>query len=262
MIVSLMIQADNINSKYRNKILTLIKESIRKTDAAYKDRLYPQNENSKIPKPFTFSLILPNGFSVVKKNKDTIFELNPSNNLFEIRISSSDEVFSQKLYDGLSQEKEIFLGTGGFGKIKNILAYNYGPFNAARLKIKFLSPILLEDKAGKPIFSEEETELREEKCATFNLILNEVEELKSKTLHGRGLKALLTLTPITSKKRVVKHFVREFKPQTGKEMMYFTALDGTFILKGDAEDLNNLVARGMGLRTGQGFGMFEVIETL
>jgi len=88
-----------------------------------------------------------------------------------------------------------------------------------------------------------------------------VEELKSKTLHGRGLKAPLTLVPITSKKRVVKHFVREFKTQTGKEMMYFTALDGTFILKGDAEDLNNLVARGLGLRTGQGFGMFEVVET-
>lgn len=262
MIVSLTIQANKINSKYRNKILALIKESIRKTDAVYKDRLYPQNENSKIPKPFTFSLILPNGFSVVKKNKDTIFELNPSNNLFEIRISSSDEVFSQKLYDGLRQEKEIFLGNEEAGKIKNILAYKYGPFDASSLKIKFLSPILLEDKEGKPIFSEEETELREEKSAAFNLILNEVEELKSRTLQGRGLKAPLTLIPIASKKRVVKHFVREFKTQTGKEMMYFTALDGTFILKGDVADLNNLVARGMGLRTGQGFGMFEVIETL
>jgi CRISPR-associated endoribonuclease Cas6 len=239
--------------------LSFIKEGIGKIDNNYKENLYPRDDSLKIPKPFTFSLILPKGFKVTRKEKDTFFELSPANDLFEIRISSSDEIFSQKLYEGLSQEKEIVLGDGVIGKIKNIFSYEYGPFNAASLKIKFLSPLLLEDKEGKPLFSEEETELTEEKSEMFNSVLNEVENLKCKTLNTRKLKAVLELISINSKKRVVKHFVREFKAQTGKEMMYFTTLDGTFILNGDMDDLNDLALRGIGLRTGQGFGMFEVL---
>jgi CRISPR-associated endoribonuclease Cas6 len=259
MVLSLMVQAENINSQYRNKILSFIKENIGKIDPTYKENLYPGDDSHKIPKPFTFSLILPDGFEAIKNGQDTIFKLKSPKDMFEIRISSSDYNFAQKLYDSLNHENAISFGDGVIGKIKNIFSYEYGPFNASSLKIKFLSPILLEQKGGRPLLSNKETKLEESKFALFNSILNEVENLKCKSLNGRALNSPLELIPIDSKKRVVKHFVREFKAQTGKEMMYFTGLDGTFILSGDSDDLNELALRGIGLRTGQGFGMFEVI---
>jgi len=42
--------------------------------------------------------------------------------------------------------------------------------------------------------------------------------------------------------------------------MVLTTYKGTFCLKGDPEDLQLLYQTGIGLRTGQGFGMVEVIK--
>jgi CRISPR-associated endoribonuclease Cas6 len=42
--------------------------------------------------------------------------------------------------------------------------------------------------------------------------------------------------------------------------MYITGNTGIFKLSGDAEDLNMLYKIGIGNRTGQGFGMLEILK--
>lgn len=64
--------------------------------------------------------------------------------------------------------------------------------------------------------------------------------------------------PINLKKQVVKHTLKGFREKTGKPYMTFTTFQGCFKLKGHPQDLQTLYQIGIGLRTGQGFGMVEV----
>lgn len=65
--------------------------------------------------------------------------------------------------------------------------------------------------------------------------------------------------PVKLRKQVVKHTLKGFREKTGKPYMTLTCFEGCFKLKGDPRDLQMLYQIGIGLRTGQGFGMVEVI---
>ncbi len=93
----------------------------------------------------------------------------------------------------------------------------------------------------------------------FNHHLNAIQDRILKDLRGYGLKKPLEFLPINMKKKGVKHTLKAFREQTGKPYMVLTTYQGTFCLRGDPEDLQLLYQTGIGLRTGQGFGMVDII---
>jgi CRISPR-associated endoribonuclease Cas6 len=57
----------------------------------------------------------------------------------------------------------------------------------------------------------------------------------------------------------MKHtFIKDFGAKTDKPYMTLTCFEGCFKLKSDPRDLQMLYQIGIGLRTGQRFGMVEV----
>lgn len=65
--------------------------------------------------------------------------------------------------------------------------------------------------------------------------------------------------PLKLKKQVIKHTIKGFREKTGKPYMMLTCFEGCFQSIGEPEDLQMLYQTGIGLRTGQGFGMVEVV---
>ena len=54
--------------------------------------------------------------------------------------------------------------------------------------------------------------------------------------------------------------MRKIREKLGKPYITLTCFEGYFTLQGHPEDLKILYQAGMGLRTGQGFGMVEVVK--
>jgi CRISPR-associated endoribonuclease Cas6 len=118
---------------------------------------------------------------------------------------------------------------------------------------KTMSPVVLEAIHDEPIpFSDNR----------FEKELNEVMDriLKSETVRGFGLKRRLKFEPIKMTQRIIKHTLKGFREKTGKPIMYLTGNTGIFKLSGDPEDLNMIYKIGLGNRTGQGFGMLEILK--
>ena len=95
----------------------------------------------------------------------------------------------------------------------------------------------------------------------FEKELNEVTDriLRSETIKGKGLEKPLKFEPLKMNKQVVKHTLKAFREKTGKPIMYLTGNSGIFKLSGHPKDLEILYRIGIGNRTGQGFGMVEVL---
>jgi CRISPR-associated endoribonuclease Cas6 len=139
---------------------------------------------------------------------------------------------------------------------------------------KTLSPVLLEEqiievvgdrkkKKDRYILPPMETGTTDE---AFNAIFSNIHngilrDIRSKNgMKEHGLYKPLEFVPIELKKRVIKHAIRTFwEKNPDRPVMKFTCFEGCFKLKGDPRDLQMLYQIGIGLRTGQGFGMVEVV---
>ena len=258
---------------YRHRVVALFKEALKRTDPELKESFY----GSSVPKPFTFNISLPPGYRVVKRPVQIDGEFTPEKfpvlrevPVFEFEggaplslwISSSDYRFLISLFNGLMTLKEFsFSGNeemlvGGerlIWKIKRVFPLRDRPVTKSEVTVKTCSPILIERKEGgkkvpvtvdSPEFSEAFTTLTEK---IF------------KTLHGRAPKQPITLKPIKAKSKKIKHTFKAFREKTGLPIMTLTVNEGFFKLTGDSEDLSLLVMTGLGARTGEGFGMVEVI---
>ena len=258
---------------YRHRVISLIKEALKRSDPELKENFY----GTKVPKPFTFNLSLPSNFTIKREPVQIDRNFTPERfpqlrdvPVFEFEagapislwISSSDYRFLIFLFNGLLSMNEFrFSGdsemlVGGkelIWKFKKIFPIRNRPITKSEVKIKTCSPILVEKKEGNrkvpvtvdsPEFSEAFTTLTEK---IF------------KTLHGRAPKQPITLQPIEVNSKKIKHTFKEFREKTGLPIMTLTVNEGFFNLTGDPEDLNLLTMTGLGARTGEGFGMVEVI---
>ncbi|MCX7927219.1 MAG: CRISPR-associated endoribonuclease Cas6 [Candidatus Omnitrophica bacterium] len=265
---------------YRHRLLAIIKEALRHSDSQYKEQLYPDKntELSKRTKPFTFSISLPKFNSkdtncgwrkekfYVDKNYPAVEELVfyfPSSSSLFWDISSSDNLFIINLYNGLLAMKEfIFDDLNGTTKItfENVFILKEHKINSNEVIFKTKSPITIEDKNGTPILPTQEN------LVIFNREFNAIHEKILKDLRTNnkkekdGLYQELEFVPLKIKKQVVKHTLTGFREKTGKPYMALTTFEGCFRLKGDPRDLQFLYESGIGLRTGQGFGMVEVVR--
>jgi CRISPR-associated endoribonuclease Cas6 len=255
--------------------MALIKEAIERSDANYKKSLYPDNateqqdKNSnaklktKIPKPFCFSVAMPNSKTIKKEKividegfeiEDTVFYF-PQNSYLSFYVSSSDYQFILNLYNGLLGIKDFDFKNGIILKLDRVFMLNEKKIIGDEAVFKTNSPILIEDKDGKPVLP---IASEQPLIDFFNKQFNAIHSRILKDIKREGLKQDLELYPLEIKKQVVKHTLRGFREKTGKPYMTLTCFEGCFKLKGDPHDLQMLYQIGIGLRTGQGFGMVEV----
>jgi CRISPR-associated endoribonuclease Cas6 len=259
-----------LNSKlpilYRHRFMALIKEALKKSDAGYKDQLYPKkdSEHSKIVKPFSFSIALPPGRTTKKEKffvdngheiEDTVFYF-PQNSYLSFYISSSDYQFMVNMYNGLLEIKEFDFSNDIKLKINRVFMLNEKKISGDEVVFKTNAPILIEDKNGKPVLPIADSL---SPIAYFNDNFNAIHDRILKDIRGEGLYKDMEFIPVALKKQVVKHTLKGFREKTGKPYMTLTCFEGSFKLKGDSRDLQMLYQMGIGLRTGQGFGMVEVI---
>jgi CRISPR-associated endoribonuclease Cas6 len=250
--------------------MALIKEALEKADRSFKDFLYPDKDSkfSKKVKPFSFSVYIPRGYRckterfVIDEDvevEDTVFYL-PEGSLLTLFISSSDYQFMINLYNGLLKTRRFKFNDEIILFMERVYMLNEKPIpmNQNEVTFKTLSPVLVEDKEGKPLLPFSEPQGVDLK--TFNTHFNAIHDRILKDLRGKGLYRELEFIPFKLRKQVVKHTLRGFRSNTGKPYMILTPFHGTFCLRGDPGDLQMLYQIGIGLRTGQGFGMVEVIK--
>lgn len=259
-----------LNSKlpilYRHRFMALIKEALKRSDVSYKERLYPEkgSEHSKIVKPFSFGISLPQGRTTKKEKffvdndleiEDTVFYF-PQNSYLSFYISSSDYQFMVNMYNGLLEIKEFDFSNDIKLKLSRVFMLNEKKINGEEAVFKTNSPILIEDKNGKPVLPIADSI---SPIAYFNDNFNATHDRILKDIRGEGLYKDIEFIPLALKKQVVKHTLKGFREKTGKPYMTFTCFEGSFKLKGDPRDLQMLYQIGIGLRTGQGFGMVETV---
>ena len=258
---------------YRHRVVSLIKEALKKSDPELKTELYDRTT----PKPFTFNVSLPQNYKMVKEPVQIDSEFTPEKftqlrefPVFEFEegaplslwISSSDYRFLISLFNGLMNMEEFdFSGNeemlvGGERlkwKFKRIFPIRNRPIIKGEITVKTCSPILVEKKEGNkkvPVTVESQ-----EFSDAFTTLTEKIFE----TLHGRVPKRPITIKPVKAKSKKVKHTFKGFRERTGLPIMTLTVNEGFFKLTGNPEDLNLLVMTGLGARTGEGFGMVEVV---
>ncbi len=263
--IKILLKTDKIPIIYRHRIVSLIKEALKKSDRDYKEFLY----NGKITKPFSFNLVIPKSKRTEKakiqidKNfeiEDTVFLFEDSNYI-SLYISALDYRFLISLFNGLkrlktfdfsSDENMLVNGEKIFWELKKVIPLNERPVKADTILFKTNSPIIVEDQNDNPVLFFDKN---------FEYHLNEITDriLSSSHIKGKGLEKPLKFEPIKMQKQVVKHTLKAFREKTGKPIMYLTANAGIFRLSGHPKDLEILYKIGIGNRTGQGFGMVEVV---
>ncbi|MCX7759678.1 MAG: CRISPR-associated endoribonuclease Cas6 [Hydrogenothermaceae bacterium] len=262
--VKVALKTDKIPMLYRHRMISLIKEALKKADREYKEFLY----NNKITKPFTFNLSFPKNKEILEADiqidsnfivKDNVVIVKEG--YLNLYVSSIDYRFLIGLVNGLKKLKTFNLsheenmlvnGEKVVLEIVDMKMLNERHIQSRTVIFKTNSPILIEDKNDNPvIFSDK----------NFERELNEVTDriLRSEVVKGKGLYEPLKFEPIDMKKQVVKHTLKSFREKTGKPLMYLTGSSGVFKITGHPKDLEILYKIGIGNRTGQGFGMVEVL---
>jgi len=248
---------------YRQRFMSLIKEALEKSDSNYKKSLYPDESvvKSKIAKPFCFSISMPKDRTIKKEKiiidealeiEDIVFYF-PQGSYLSFYLSSFDYQFIVNLYNGLLEIKEFDFGNGITLKLNRIFMLNESEIKTDEAVFKIKSPVLIEDRKEKPILPTGSD------IDYFNEQFNAIHDRILKDIRGEGLKRDLVFYPLKIKKQVIKHTLKGFREKTGKPYMMLTCFGGSFKLKGDPIDLQMLYQIGIGLRTGQGFGMVDVV---
>ncbi len=277
--IKVFLQLQRIPIIYRHRLLALIKEALKLSDCDYKNELYPGKHSylSKKTKPFSFSLFIPPEYSSKTEPffidghisiKDTV--IYPSSGIdVALFISSSDYQFIINLYNGLLKIKDFLFmefpapdgaRTKEYLRTGRVFMLKERTIDNDEVLFKTLSYISIEDEKDKPIdiFTKDGKTINTVELERFNYHLNAIQERRLKDIRGYGLKRPLEFLPIKMKRKGVKHTISGFRKQTGKPYMVLTTYQGTFCLRGAPEDLQLLYQTGIGLRTGQGFGMIDI----
>ncbi|WP_163327727.1 CRISPR-associated endoribonuclease Cas6 [Desulfurobacterium thermolithotrophum] len=277
----ILINTQKLPILYRHRIISLFKEALKLSDPEYKDFLYDSNTT----KPFTFNLFLPKGFTIKKEplqidekfTPEDYPELRemetfylPENTFLTIWISSTDYRFLISLYNGLqklktfnfsSDDTMLVNGEKLTWEIKKVFAIEDRVVMSRKVLLKTCSPVLIEKSINgkkKPVLFTDDD---------FEKELNFVMDKILKSLRGYGLKEPLSFKVAVdpknrkplAKSQKVKHTLKEFREKTGLPYMTLTVNRGMFQIEGDPEDINYMLKIGIGNRTGQGFGMVEVV---
>ncbi len=233
---------------YRHRFISFFKQAL--ANVSKLDIYY----NSKLPKPFTFSVYMKGTF----RNEERIFKLKDmevSSFYFELEspnitlnFSSLYEDFAIDVFNGLIDITEYEIYEDIKVRPISILPVSEKEIENGSVHFKTLSPIVLESKEDKPITPESENFQKE-----FN-------EIHTRIFSSLGIEWKDVNVEVINYNMVkVKHYMHKFFKQTGRKYMILTAFKGVLKVEGDREILKALYRKGIGNRTSQGFGMVEVV---
>ena len=227
--------------QYRNMFLSIMKKIFENGSEAVYDSFYGENKN--VVKPFCFAVYLPK-----PKWLDDEVEIEGGN--LTLNFSTSDMEKGIYFFNGLlKQEGKEFSYKNYKLKIEKINMGKEKVITSRETIFKTLSPIVVR------VHNREEN--RDEYITAENpKFIEEFEKtLKARVEVLTGLKREIKAEVIDMKKNVIKHKVGENKE---KEIMIDVS-SGVFKLTADIDVLDLLYKAGVGGRTGEGFGMVEVV---
>lgn len=256
-LVKLEADGEKMPILYRHRFMDFIIKALESANPDYKQKLYPQ-DNTKITKPFSFSVVLP-PFEISKEKfkidkdfevEDIVFNFKHDKTI-KLYLSSSSYEFVLSSYNGFLNIDNFKFNDNLSLKVKKVIPLNEKDIKEKEVIFKTMSPILIEDEKENPLLPSH---------SSFNKHFNEIHDRIIKDIRGYGLKEEIKFTEVKVKKQVVKHTLKDFRDYTHKPYFTFTTFEGIFKLEGHPDDLKLLYQVGIGLRTGQGFGMVEVIK--
>ncbi len=224
--------------------VSFIKESLKKTDKEYFEKLYKfdKDKANKSPKNFCFSVFMKDfekqGDEFLIKDK-VIFN-----------VSSPDYEFMINLYNGILKLKEFNYKNKYFINKVRIDLVKEKSISSNTVELNTLSPLCIKDKNNNSI------ELNDER---FESELNYISNKSLEAYRGYGLVTPIVFTDRAMIKKVVKEDITAFRKNTDKPYYYVNSYTGRFTLQGNINDLNDLYKLGIGFKRGQGFGMIEVV---
>lgn len=230
-------QVSQLPVAYRMALVSLIKESLRHSDETYYQRLYESGQRSK---PFAFAPFLKN-FKVDGND----YQLDEC----RMTISSPDHEFLLHVYNGMLRKKYFDYKQYSFQR-KQIRLIPERTIREPRVVFRTLSPILVENKEGRPLAPD---------SPDYETELQYLADTILRSYRGTGLQEPLRFSPLQMAKTVIKERNHEFEERFGPERyLYFTAYKGRFQLQGHPDDLQALYQLGLSKRRNQGFGLLEV----
>ena len=245
-----------IPKDYRILILSFIKNNLEKNfNESYKE-IYGEKPTVKF---FTFSVYLPK--PKIEKEKieldrnyfNVLFSIYDNKQFIEF-YNSFNSMINKKI-DNKENEKYSYPLKNNKMELKNITMVNEKNIMSNRVRIKFLSPLVLRNhkekiinkkRKGKDIYFDFND-------SDFNEQINYSVSRLIKDLKLNGVNSNIKLKPYNN---LARKTVVSFKN------ILINSSIGEYILEGDSELLNILYKTGIGSRRSEGFGMFEVIEEL
>lgn len=228
---------------YNTLFMSAIKEAIKASDEAYYEKLYfYEGKNNKATKNMTFSVSIKE------------YEVNGTD--FEIKgrvsliISTPDLELGLMIYNGMVKKRKFAYKEYEWQRLR-VDFIKEKEIGGDEAVFKALSPICIKNKQGAFMELEDPEYVKE-----LNYITNEV----LKNYRGYGLKEQLDFKSIGLKKIIVKESIRGFQEKTGRQYQCVNAYRGSFVIKGDKKDLNDIYKLGIGFKRAQGFGNLELIE--
>ncbi|EJO5348990.1 CRISPR-associated endoribonuclease Cas6 [Clostridium botulinum] len=237
-------KTEKIPIAYSMMFVSLIKESLKKSDEEYFKSLYMYEDikKNKKTKDFCFSVYMKD----FTKEED-VFIIKDK---VIFNISSPNYEFMIKLYNGLLNINNFKYKDFSINKVKINLVNDKDIQNGQQV-FKTLSPICVKDKENKYLNIDD---------SNFNKELNYITNKTLENFRGYGLVEELKFYPIKMKKQVVKEDISVFRENTKRQYYYVNSYTGTFKLEGNVKDLKDIYMLGVGFKRNQGFGMIEVID--
>lgn len=242
-----------IPKDYRILILSFIKNSLKKN---FKESYKEIYESKPIMKFFTFSVYLPK--PKIEKDKIELGE-NYFNAVFSIYDNKRFIEFYNSFNSMINKEKKnkenSYPLKNNKMELKNITMVNEKNIMSNRIRIKFLSPLVLRNHKEITINKKRKGEdiYFDFNDRDFNEQINYSVSRLIKDLKLNGVNSNIKLKPYNN---LARKTVVSFKN------ILINSSIGEYILEGDSELLNILYKTGIGSRRSEGFGMFEVIEEL
>lgn len=220
--------------------VSLLKEAIGNVDKDYLEILYKYDndkKNKKI-KDLNTSIYLGN-FRI--EGEDIVL----LDNYFILNISFFNNELLYYLYNGILKMTHFKYKQYEIENIKTVLLKEKKITMDIAL-FKTLSPIAVKDKNNKYLFYTDKN---------FENELNFIANMILENVRGYGLKKELEFYPQHMKTIVFKEQITGFNGD-----YYVNANKGSFVLRGDVEDLNSLYKTGLGYRRSQGYSMIDLVE--
>ncbi|MEC0138303.1 CRISPR-associated endoribonuclease Cas6 [Paenibacillus macerans] len=239
--LSVTYKVERIPIDYRLVVLSLLKEALCLSDERYCNKLYEENAGSM--KPFSTAVYLKD-FSYLEH------EIQLSS--LTITISSFDMEFMLHIFNGL-QRLNTYKTAGETWRRISIQMLKEAQIQGRQVYFSTLSPILIEDKLGKPVHPDDPSYVTE---------FGYYAALRIQELTGREPHEAIKIEPLAMKKTVIRESNSVFRQRSDSEnkYLYFTAYRGQLKLSGHPEDLQLLYQSGVGKRASQSFGLLEYIR--